>query len=446
MRKIYYFFLAIYLLTSCAAYYNQPLGVERAIIGESTPATSLLKSLPKPKEQVVIGVYKFRDQTGQYKASEVGSTFSTAVTQGATSILLKALEDSKWFIPIERENIGNLLQERNLIRSTRQEYSKNTNEPQLTPLLYAGVLLEGGIVSYDSNIITGGFGARYFGAGGSTKYRQDRVTIYLRMISTSNGKILKSVYVSKTLFSQAIDQSFFRYVKFKRLLEVETGYTTNEPVQMAITEAIEKAVQSLVIEGIKDKIWMSDASSEEIETLLKDYAVEESIADSTALYNRKLIYNRTGFGLDLNGGVSRIEGDYLDPLFRPTFGAGLKFFFNPTIDLSLSMNWTQFASKNRPNYDYITFNLNTEVYILPKDKLSPFIYGGLGTALTRNNANSFLKFQYGVGLEYLATKNIGVKVFGEHNIAFSDMVDYYEAGKRDDYYYRLGLGLTFYFK
>ena len=220
MRKFYYFFFAIYFLYGCSAYYNQPLGIERAIIGESTPATSLLKNLPKPKEPVVIGIYKFRDQTGQYKASEVGSTFSTAVTQGATSILIKALEDSKWFIPIERENIGNLLQERNLIRSTRQEYSKNTNEPQLTPLLYAGVLLEGGIVSYDSNIITGGFGARYFGAGGSTKYRQDRVTIYLRMVSTSNGKILKTVYVSKTLFSQAIDQSFFRYVKFKRLLEV----------------------------------------------------------------------------------------------------------------------------------------------------------------------------------------------------------------------------------
>jgi curli biogenesis system outer membrane secretion channel CsgG len=58
-------------------------------------------------------------------------------------------------VPIERENIGNLLQERNLIRSTRQEYTKDADPsvPQITPLLYAGILLEGGIV-YDSNIIT----------------------------------------------------------------------------------------------------------------------------------------------------------------------------------------------------------------------------------------------------------------------------------------------------
>jgi curli production assembly/transport component CsgG len=67
------------------------------------------------------------------------------------------------------------------------------------------LLLEGGIISYDSNIITGGF-ARYFGTGASVRYRQDRVTIYLRMVSTANGKNT-SVYISKTILSQAIDQS-----------------------------------------------------------------------------------------------------------------------------------------------------------------------------------------------------------------------------------------------
>src|SRR6478609_10235096 len=98
----YFFIFIILLMSSCGAFYNQPTGVEKAIIGESTPATSLLKDLPKPKQAVVVGVYKFRDQTGQYKPLENGSSFSTAVTQGATSILIKALEDSKWFIPIER--------------------------------------------------------------------------------------------------------------------------------------------------------------------------------------------------------------------------------------------------------------------------------------------------------------------------------------------------------
>ena len=203
--------------------------------------------MPEAKNKIVVGVYNFRDQTGQFKVQDNGSSFSTAITQGSTTILLKALEDTKWFRPIERENLSNLLNERNIIRSTRQEYRKtsNPNEPQLPPLLYAGVLLEGGIVSYDSNIVTGGLGARYFGLGSSAQYRQDRITIYLRAISTSNGEILKTIYVSKTILFQSLDASLFRYVKFKRLLEVETGITKNEPIHMAVTEAIEKAVESL---------------------------------------------------------------------------------------------------------------------------------------------------------------------------------------------------------
>lgn len=435
------------LLSGCGAYYNQPTGIEKAIIGEITPATTLLRELPKPKEPIVVGIYKFRDQTGQYKASENGSTFSTAVTQGATSILIKALEDSKWFIPIERENIGNLLQERNLIRSTRQEYSKNANpnDPQLTPLLYAGVLLEGGIVSYDSNIITGGFGARYFGAGGSIKYRQDRVTIYLRMISTANGKILKSVYVSKTILSQAIDQSLFRYVKFKRLLEVETGYSTNEPIHMAVTEAIEKAVQSLVLEGIQDNIWQADAKKEEIDSILLKFDNEKEVADATAIYGREKKDRRSKFSMEISGGAALIDGDYDSALMRPMGKGALKLRMMPWLFLSGSANVINLANKDRLDVGYITFDLNVEAILFPKEKLSPYVFGGPGFGANRLAENTHFKLQYGAGLEYLVSDNIGIKAFVEHNINFSDNIDYIKSGVRDDYYYKFGFGLTYYF-
>ncbi|KQB37610.1 CsgG/HfaB family protein [Flavobacterium aquidurense] len=448
MRLHHYLLILFgFLFSGCGAYYNQPTGVQKAVLGEGTPATSLLKDLPKPKEPVVVGVYKFRDQTGQYKPQENGSSFSTAVTQGATSILIKALEDSKWFVPIERENIGNLLQERNLIRATRQEYVKNANpnEPQLTPLLYAGVLLEGGIVSYDSNIITGGFGARYFGAGASVKYRQDRVTIYLRMISTSNGKILKSVYISKTILSQAIDQSLFRYVNFKRLLEVETGYTTNEPVHMAVTEAIEKAVESLVLEGIKDNIWEADAPKAEVDHVLKAYDEETKTADISALYGRELENRRSTFAIEISGGATLMDGDYQDPLLRP-FGRGaLKFFITPGFNISASTNVVNLANKNLLDVGYITYDLNLEWLLLPKDKLTPYIYVGGGYATNKKFENTYSKIQYGLGLEYLVADKIGIKLFAEQNINFSDNVDYIKAGTRDDYYYKFGLGLTYYF-
>lgn len=448
MQTKYYLGIAMLLLLSgCGAYYNQPTGIERATIGEITPATTLLRELPKPKEPVVVGIYKFRDQTGQYKASDNGSTFSTAVTQGATSILIKALEDSKWFIPIERENIGNLLQERNLIRSTRQEYSKNPNpnEPQLTPLLYAGVLLEGGIVSYDSNIITGGFGARYFGAGGSTKYRQDRVTIYLRMISTASGKILKSVYVSKTILSQAVDQSLFRYVKFKRLLEVETGYSTNEPVHMAVTEAIEKAVQSLVLEGIKDKIWEADAEKEELDSIISKFEMEKEVADATGIYGRYKTDRRSRFAMEIAGGATLIDGDYEKSQLRPMGRGALKYFLTPGFNLSASTNVINLANKDRLDVGYLTFDLNAELILLPKEQFSPYVFGGGGFGANRLFENTHMKVQYGAGLEYLASKTVGIKIYAEHNLNFSDNIDYIERGVRDDYYFRFGFGVTYYF-
>ena len=112
--------LLLLLLSSCGAFFNQPYQQERARIGETTPVTNRLKEFPLPQEPVVAGVYNFKDQTGQYKAVENGSTFSTAVSQGGTTMLTKALEDSKWFTVIERENLGNLLNERNIIRYLRR--------------------------------------------------------------------------------------------------------------------------------------------------------------------------------------------------------------------------------------------------------------------------------------------------------------------------------------
>ncbi|MDR7370817.1 CsgG/HfaB family protein [Flavobacterium aquidurense] len=435
------------LFSGCGAYFNQPVGVQKAAFGENTPATASLAEIPKPKEQIVVGVYKFKDQTGQYKATELGSTFSTAVTQGATSILIKALEDSKWFIPIERENLGNLLNERNIIRSTRQEYAAKTepNEAVLTPLLFAGVLLEGGIISYDTNIITGGFGARYFGAGGSVKYRQDRVTVYLRLVSTSNGKILNTVYVSKTILSQSVDASLFRYVNLNRLLEVETGFTRNEPIQLAVTEAIEKAVEGLIVDGIKDNIWEVNAPKKQVDTFIEQYDKEKDEANLAQLYNRHLDEKRARFGLELTGGATYMQGDYANPVAKPMGRGALKFFFTPAFDISASTNVFTLGNKNKLDVGYTTLDINLEFLILPQDTFTPYVFGGTGVGFNKDVENVHSKVQFGAGVEYLATNHLGVKLYGEYNLNFTDNIDYVEQGVRDDYYWRFGLGLTYYF-
>jgi curli biogenesis system outer membrane secretion channel CsgG len=445
-RKIIITLLLALLLSSCGAYFNQPVGVQKAVFGENTPATITLRSLPLPKEQVVVGVYKFKDQTGQYKPTEIGSTFSTAVTQGATSILIKALQDSKWFVPIERENLSNLLNERNIIRSTRQEYAtdSNTKDSPLTPLLFAGVLLEGGIISYDSNIITGGYGARYFGAGASTQYRQDRISIYLRLVSTSNGKILNTVYVSKTILSQSVDASLFRYVNINRLLEVETGYTRNEPIQLAVTEAIEKAVEGLVVDGIKDKIWDVKATTEEVNTFLDNYAKEKEEADLALLYGRDKNEKRGKLGFEVDGGATYIDGDYANPTPKPMVKAGVKYFFTPYFDISGTASVFRAGNKDKLDVGYGSIDINLDFLILPYDTFSPFVYIGTGTFFNSAYENIQTKVQGGLGLEYLVTNNFGIKLYSEFNMSFSDTMDYMEAGIRDDYYYCFGMGVSYY--
>jgi len=229
----------------------------QATLVSTTAVHKDLVSLPPPEKKIVVSVYTFEDRTGQYKYSPNVATSSRAVTQGADSMLIKALEDSGWFICVEREGLNRLLKEREIINEARKNHKNSEGEslPPLPPLLYGSILLEGGIISYDTNIITGGFGAKYFGLGGDIKHRKDQVTIYLRAVSVQNGKILKSVSTTKTILSKEVSLGIFRYVSLKKLLEAETGFTTNEPPQMCVLEAIEKAVLSLIIEGIADGIW-----------------------------------------------------------------------------------------------------------------------------------------------------------------------------------------------
>ncbi len=252
--------LSLVFMTGCSTFF-QPVKSAPAQVGYISQVHDSLISLPEPSVKIVVGVYKFRDQTGQYKSGSPITTYSTAVTQGATSMLIKALEDAgrgRWFSTLERESLPNLLNERKIIRQTRQQYLSEDAKKKiapLPPLLYAPIMLDGGVISYETNLLTGGFGARYFGAGGSTEFRRDTVTIYLRAVSVKNGQIIKSILTNKTIFSMEVDAGLFRFVSFKRLLEVEMGLSSNEPPQMAVLEAIEKAVYSMIVEGVIDGLW-----------------------------------------------------------------------------------------------------------------------------------------------------------------------------------------------
>lgn len=443
--RITFCILLICVLEACGSVIGLPSAKEKSTMGEITPYTTELKSLPLPKKKVVIGVYKFRDQTGQYKPAENGNNWSTAVPQGTTTILIKALEDSRWFIPIERENIANLLNERQIIRSTRQEYLKNEdkNSQSLPPLLYAGILLEGGVISYDSNIMTGGVGARYFGIGASSQYRQDRITIYLRAVSTLNGEILKTVYVSKTILSTSVNGSFFRYVDTERLLEAEVGLTQNEPVQLAVTDAIEKAVKSLIVEGIKDKIWgKSIDNTVNYNKLIDDYNAEQKNNNNRLVGNKYPNNSRPNFSVFGNVETQQVRNDYVNPANNIGGKLGIKYFLSKNFNIEANANYLKIENEKILARDFLATELNLEFLLTPQFKLSPYVYGGFASMFSEDKTR--FKTQFGGGIEYLVQKNIGIRLSSQYDMGLSDDWEDLESGKRNDHAIRFGFGINFY--
>ena len=216
-----------------------------------------LEEIAPPVRKVPIAVYAFTDKTGQRKQTGNIALISTAVTQGAEIWLIQALKKAskgEWFQVVERTALDNLLKERQIIRQTRE--TAGDEDSTLSPLLFAGVILEGGIVGYDTNTFTGGSGARALGVGLNTEIRKDTVTVGIRLISVATGEILLAISSEKTILSTQISGDVFKFIDMgTKLIEMETGYTENESVTYAVRKAIEHAVLQIIKDGAKENLW-----------------------------------------------------------------------------------------------------------------------------------------------------------------------------------------------
>ena len=269
-----YLFLSVALLSSCAITID-PLDnnlppfqkIEKPEIGSLlVPELANIQSANKVKPVIAIYTGSFADQTGQRRSNSSYATFSSAVTQAPDAYLIRALKHAGsnkdgFFDVVERVGLDNVTKERQIIRSARQQ---NKDKQKLPDLLFAGLIMQGGVISYESNVKSGGAGARYLGIGMSRQYKQDTVTISLRTVSVSTGKVLLEVLVTKTILSASIDQDIFRFISDStELVEVENGLVRNESINIALQTAIETAVLQTIKEGKTRGYW----SYEEFKTI-----------------------------------------------------------------------------------------------------------------------------------------------------------------------------------
>ncbi|MCL2912680.1 CsgG/HfaB family protein [Shewanella corallii] len=250
MKKLFISAILL-LLGGCSLFPKPDVNLTEAEVNPVSDTMKSIKAMPIPRSTIPVAVYSFRDQTGQYKPQANVSSFSTAVTQGATSMLVQTLLESGWFTPVEREGLQNLLTERKIT-------NKSKGKDELPALTDARLLIEGGIIAYETNINTGGSGLGYYGISASELFREDQVTIYLRAVDVFTGKVMMSVSTTKRVYSQEMRAGLFRYISFKELAEAEVGFTTNEPVQFCVLSAIELAVSELIQQGISKGFWRPD--------------------------------------------------------------------------------------------------------------------------------------------------------------------------------------------
>ena len=220
---------------------------------------SELDTIPGPNSPpITIAVYNFTDKTGQRKPNNTIATLSSAVTQGGEVFLIKALQDvgkGKWFQVVERVGLDDLIKERQLIRNQRETYEGKDSKP-LTPMLVAGVMIQGGIVGYDSNIGSGGAGAALLGIGSSVTYRTDEVTIVIRLVSVHTGEVLVSAGATKTILSAGIDNNVMKFLDQGTMsVQIEAGKNVNEASTYAVRVATEAAVVDMIRQGAAKKLW-----------------------------------------------------------------------------------------------------------------------------------------------------------------------------------------------
>lgn len=264
MVKILMSLAVITLLTGCAtgsAIREKITGkqFEEPVVEQNAYLKRQSEELKQPAGgPITVAVYGFKDLTGQRKSVQNIASLSSAVTQGADAYLIKALQDvgnARWFTVVERVGLENLIKERQMIRQMREQYQGRDAKP-LPPMLFAGIIIEGGIVGYDSNTMTGGSGMRLLGIGAQTQYQADTVTVNLRTVSVSTGEVLTSVTITKTVWSYMDKLGVLRFVSAgEQAIEAETGASINESINKATSMAIQAAVVTTIHEGARKGHW-----------------------------------------------------------------------------------------------------------------------------------------------------------------------------------------------
>uniref|UniRef100_UPI00404AB6A5 Curli production assembly/transport component CsgG n=1 Tax=Gelidibacter sp. TaxID=2018083 RepID=UPI00404AB6A5 len=164
-----------------------------------------------------------------------------------------------------------------------------------------------------------------------------------------------------------------------------------------------------------------------------------------ALRNQEFYKYRGTNAVEMAAGTSVMNGDLSEPLFEISSRVGYKRIITPHLNISFSYNKFNLGYKEVLNEGFMSFDLNLESTLLPNDKFSPFIFAGGGYNAANYFEQTATKVQGGIGIEYIVMEKVGIKLFSDYNYVFSDELDGVVFGDSDDVYWRVLVGINFYF-
>jgi len=256
-----------------------------------------------------------------------------------------------------------------------------------------------------------------------------------------------------------VDVGFFKFVDYQSLLEVETGYTFNEPVDLCVTEAIQKAVESLVIEGIQDGLWQLKDPKDMQSPVIRNFNMEQIHTNKIDDLGNTVVEKRSKLGIDLNVGGQQYSGDYPNPLTKLFGSVGIRYNFNKQWTFGASVRRGRLGAENAFDNIYDSFGLNAYYKLIPKYNFTPYLTAGGeliykkhdGALYTNTSSSSdigskiFYSLVSGIGVEYSFNDYLSMNVEMNNHYVFSDRLDGLKHGNLNDYYWATKVGVTIYF-
>jgi curli production assembly/transport component CsgG len=220
---------------------------EEVMLSETnvTTATQLLAALPAAEKKIPIAIYNISDSTGQYKGDRTGVS-SSVVTQGATEMLVTALQRSRQFIILDRVRFGDFINEQNLVTNDRVVAGQG---PVIGGMTGADYVISGAITEYQVDKYTGGIGLRIAGKGGSQEYARASCAIDLRVTNTTTGEVVWAESLMGEILGEKVGLEIFSFLG-KNIVEFETGQGKQQVINLVVRTLLEEAVFKLVDSGV----------------------------------------------------------------------------------------------------------------------------------------------------------------------------------------------------